>query len=79
MFPSLLFVSLTVTNCQNGFCFTFDEEITAQAGLCVVIPCSFITRDGYTSEHMVWRKCELSQQRCADSDVIFHTEDVGKV
>lgn len=45
MFPSFPFVSLTVVNCQNGVCITLDKLITAQAGLCVVIQCSFTTRD----------------------------------
>ena len=60
-------------HCQKGFCITLTEgEITAEAGLCVVIPCSFTTPDSFTTQHIVWYKCEPSKQRC-DSDIIFHT------
>ncbi|XP_067456277.1 sialic acid-binding Ig-like lectin 5 [Thunnus thynnus] len=61
--------------CQNdGYCITLtDGEITAEAGLCVVIPCSFTTPDSFKTQHIVWYKCEPSKQRCGDSDIIFHT------
>ncbi|XP_042280448.1 sialic acid-binding Ig-like lectin 9 [Thunnus maccoyii] len=60
--------------CQNRFCITLTEgEITAEAGLCVVIPCSFTTPDSFKTQHIVWYKCEPSKQRCGDSDMIFHT------
>ncbi|XP_044215583.1 sialic acid-binding Ig-like lectin 14 [Thunnus albacares] len=62
-------------NCQNdGYCITLTEgEIIAEAGLCVVIPCSFTTPDSFTTQHIVWYKCGPSRQRCGDSDIIFHT------
>ncbi|XP_056261865.1 sialic acid-binding Ig-like lectin 10 [Pseudoliparis swirei] len=67
------------TSCYNGFCITFRKgEITAEAGLCVVIPCSFATGDGFTPQHMVWFKCEPSKTRCGDVDIIFHTNKNNK-
>ncbi|XP_044215580.1 sialic acid-binding Ig-like lectin 10 [Thunnus albacares] len=60
--------------CPYGFCITLTEgEITAEAGLCVVIPCSFTTPDSFTTQHIVWYKCEPSKDRCEDSDIIFDT------
>uniref|UniRef100_A0A8C9Y6I0 Ig-like domain-containing protein n=1 Tax=Sander lucioperca TaxID=283035 RepID=A0A8C9Y6I0_SANLU len=57
------------------YCLTsvIEGEITAEAGLCVVIPCSFTTSYYFTPQHIVWYKCEPSKQKCADSDMIFHT------
>ncbi|XP_074508727.1 myelin-associated glycoprotein-like [Sebastes fasciatus] len=62
-------------HCQKeSFCITLSEgEITAEAGLCVVIPCSFTTSYDFTPQHLVWYKCEPSKQRCGDSDIIFHS------
>ncbi|XP_044064278.1 sialic acid-binding Ig-like lectin 14 [Siniperca chuatsi] len=66
-------------DCLNGFCVTVSEgEITAEAGLCVVIPCSFTTGFGFTPQNVVWYKCEPSKQKCVDSDVIFHTNKNNK-
>ncbi|XP_023186975.1 sialic acid-binding Ig-like lectin 5 [Xiphophorus maculatus] len=76
-----LWVSTTYTvesalgrpSCYNGFCITLNEGvITAKAGLCVVIPCSFTTPDGFTPKSIVWFKCEPQKRRCSDSDIIFH-------
>ncbi|XP_068425867.1 sialic acid-binding Ig-like lectin 10 [Clinocottus analis] len=68
------------THCDNNFCITLSKgEIKAEAGLCVAIPCSFNTSDGFTSQHMVWYKCAPSRGRCGDSDVIFHTSNNNKV
>ncbi|XP_065814247.1 sialic acid-binding Ig-like lectin 7 isoform X5 [Labrus bergylta] len=50
-----------------------QEEITAEAGLCVVIPCSFTTCSPFTSKYYVWMKCVQSKRVCGDSDVIFNT------
>ncbi|XP_029306969.1 sialic acid-binding Ig-like lectin 14 [Cottoperca gobio] len=66
-------VGLT-TRCDYGFCITLSEaEITAEAGLCVVIPCSFSTTSGFTPQHLVWYKCEPLKSKCGDSDIVFHT------
>uniref|UniRef100_A0A3P9H2G9 Ig-like domain-containing protein n=1 Tax=Oryzias latipes TaxID=8090 RepID=A0A3P9H2G9_ORYLA len=60
-------------SCFNGFCISVsDEEITAESGLCVVIPCSFQTPSYFNPQHLIWFKCE-SDKRCGDSDIIFHT------
>ncbi|XP_071325158.1 hemicentin-1-like [Trachinotus anak] len=57
-----------------GYCITLPEgEITAEAGLCVVIPCSFTTVYDFTPQNLVWYKCEPAKHRCSDSDMIFHT------
>ncbi|XP_075962893.1 sialic acid-binding Ig-like lectin 12 isoform X2 [Anarhichas minor] len=67
-------------HCDNGFCITLSEgEITAEAGLCVVIPCSFTTASDFRPKHMVWYKCEPYQRKCVDSDVILHTKNNNKV
>uniref|UniRef100_A0A3Q2VM68 Ig-like domain-containing protein n=1 Tax=Haplochromis burtoni TaxID=8153 RepID=A0A3Q2VM68_HAPBU len=49
------------------------RELTAEAGLCVVIPCSFTTADEFTPKHTVWYKCETSQHSCSEPDIIFHS------
>nr|XP_040020829.1 sialic acid-binding Ig-like lectin 14 [Gasterosteus aculeatus aculeatus] len=59
--------------CKDGSCVTFSEGgIKAEAGLCVVIPCSFKTSN-FTPKQLVFYKCEASKQNCAKSDVIFHS------
>ncbi|XP_059195192.1 sialic acid-binding Ig-like lectin 10 [Centropristis striata] len=65
-------------DCRNGFCITLSEgAITAEAGLCVVIPCSFtVDYYSFTPQHMVWYKCE---GRCSDRDIILHTNNKNKV
>ncbi|TKS82407.1 Sialic acid-binding [Collichthys lucidus] len=61
-------------HCQNGFCITLNEaEITAEAGLCVVIPCSFTTVSNFLPKNIVWYKCDAWKSQCSDSDRIFHT------
>ncbi|XP_040899426.1 sialic acid-binding Ig-like lectin 16 isoform X2 [Toxotes jaculatrix] len=61
-------------NCDGSYCITLtDGEITAEAGLCVVIPCSFTTSYWFTPQNLVWYKCEPPERRCGDSDIIFHT------
>uniref|UniRef100_A0A3P9BN28 Immunoglobulin domain-containing protein n=1 Tax=Maylandia zebra TaxID=106582 RepID=A0A3P9BN28_9CICH len=50
-----------------------ERELTAEAGLCVVIPCSFTTADEFTPKHTVWYKCETSQHSCSDDEIIFHS------
>ncbi|XP_056237497.1 sialic acid-binding Ig-like lectin 5 [Seriola aureovittata] len=57
-----------------GYCITLPEgEITAEAGLCVVIPCSFTTSYSFTPQKLVWYKCEPTEEKCSDLDMIFHT------
>ncbi|XP_042069993.1 sialic acid-binding Ig-like lectin 14 [Haplochromis burtoni] len=57
----------------KGNCVTLSErELTAEAGLCVVIPCSFTTAANFTPKHIVWYKCEASK-KCSDAHIIFHS------
>ncbi|XP_074508739.1 sialic acid-binding Ig-like lectin 14 isoform X2 [Sebastes fasciatus] len=58
-------------DCTNGVCFT-EGETTAEAGLCVVIPCKFTSR--YAPRNIVWYKCEPSKQSCGDSDIILQSD-----
>ncbi|XP_013770800.1 vascular cell adhesion protein 1-like isoform X2 [Pundamilia nyererei] len=61
-------------HCVGRYCVTLSEqELTAEAGLCVVIPCSFTTADAFTPKHTVWYKCEASQHSCSDADIIFQS------
>ncbi|CAI5662085.1 unnamed protein product [Oreochromis niloticus] len=66
--------ALAQQHCDRGYCLNLTErELTAQAGLCVVIPCSFTTADEFTPKHVVWYKCEASKKFCTDADIIFHS------
>lgn len=66
------------THCVNGFCITLYEAREAEAGLCVVIPCSFSTPFFFIPQNMVWFKCEPSKQTCGDSEIIFHPNENNK-
>ncbi|XP_008429453.1 sialic acid-binding Ig-like lectin 14 [Poecilia reticulata] len=60
-------------DCNSEYCITLnDGEITAEAGLCVVIPCFFTTAYEFTPKNIVWFKCEPLKRRCGDSDIVFH-------
>uniref|UniRef100_A0A3Q1J5W3 Uncharacterized protein n=1 Tax=Anabas testudineus TaxID=64144 RepID=A0A3Q1J5W3_ANATE len=62
--------------CQGAYCITLPkEEITAEAGLCVVIPCSFSMSSYFTSQYIVWSKCEPTESRCGESDIIFDSDE----
>ncbi|XP_049439905.1 sialic acid-binding Ig-like lectin 6 [Epinephelus fuscoguttatus] len=67
------------TTCsQNGPCVMLsDAELTAEAGLCVVIPCHFTTDPDITLELRVWHKCDPSKQNCSDSDIVLHLNDTS--
>ncbi|XP_053289515.1 sialic acid-binding Ig-like lectin 12 [Pleuronectes platessa] len=59
----------------TDYCITLVEgEITAEAGLCVVIPCSFTVPEDIKVLHIVWFKCESTKQRCGHGDMIFHSK-----
>ncbi|XP_042345091.1 sialic acid-binding Ig-like lectin 16 [Plectropomus leopardus] len=62
------------TKCsQNGLGVTVSgAEITAEAGLCIMIPCNITTDPGFTLECAVLHKCDPSQQNCSVSDKILH-------
>ncbi|XP_030012835.1 sialic acid-binding Ig-like lectin 9 [Sphaeramia orbicularis] len=51
-------------------------EITAEAGLCAVLPCSFSTAGGFEAKSVIWYKCQL-QEKC--NDVIFNSSQSHKV
>ncbi|XP_074539944.1 sialic acid-binding Ig-like lectin 10 [Halichoeres trimaculatus] len=60
------------TFCQGQFCITLsDGEIRAEAGLCVVIPCSFTISGKFRPQSIVWFKCDPTKPICDASDVIF--------
>lgn len=59
--------------CISGFCVSLPEEdIKAEAGLCVTIPCSFNTPFSFTPQNMVWFKCDPFKSKCSESDIILH-------
>ncbi|XP_062255441.1 sialic acid-binding Ig-like lectin 10 [Platichthys flesus] len=63
------------TSCPlTDYCNTLVEgNITAEAGLCVVIPCSFTVPKNIHISHIVWFKCEPTKGRCGDGDMIFNS------
>ncbi|CAJ1062799.1 Hypothetical predicted protein [Xyrichtys novacula] len=59
--------------CQGAFCITLiDGEIRAEAGLCVVIPCSFTVDYRFNPAAIDWFKCEPSE-KCDDSQIIYRS------
>uniref|UniRef100_A0AAX7T3H4 Immunoglobulin domain-containing protein n=1 Tax=Astatotilapia calliptera TaxID=8154 RepID=A0AAX7T3H4_ASTCA len=75
-----IFYSWGRQHCVSGYCVTLNEgEVTVEAGLCVVIPCSYRTGDGFTPKHIAWYKCEVSEPRCGNPIMIFHTNNSIKV
>ncbi|XP_026227859.1 sialic acid-binding Ig-like lectin 14 isoform X2 [Anabas testudineus] len=57
--------------CQTGsYCINLTKgEITAETGLCVVLPCSFTTEADFNVKGLIWNKCNsAAQQRCDHSD-----------
>ncbi|KAG7216816.1 hypothetical protein INR49_001470 [Caranx melampygus] len=63
-----------------GYCITLlDGEITAAAGLCAEIPCSFTTASEFTHQSLVWYKCEPTTENCGDSDIIFDSKNNDNV
>ncbi|XP_037308746.2 sialic acid-binding Ig-like lectin 13 [Pungitius pungitius] len=70
----------SVTWCSlSDNCITVRKgDIVAQAGLCVVIPCSFTTAPSFTTTHLEWYKCGPSNQPCVDSKMIFNSDKSSK-
>ncbi|XP_006791802.1 sialic acid-binding Ig-like lectin 10 [Neolamprologus brichardi] len=65
-------------HCDRKYCVTLSErELTAEAGLCVVIPCSFTTAANFAPKHIVWYKCK-SCKKYSDADIIFHSNKNNK-
>ncbi|XP_030014681.1 sialic acid-binding Ig-like lectin 14 isoform X2 [Sphaeramia orbicularis] len=70
---------MTTPVCLYGFCISLsEEEITAEAGLCTVIHCSFSTVFESITD-AVWYKCDQSKRRCGESDIIFHSSNQNKI
>lgn len=68
MFSLLTGLSSRVSRfCQRDPCFTLDEEVSAEAGLCAVIPCSSSLPFRFG---MKWFKCKLTEE-CDDPVEIF--------
>ncbi len=82
LYPCVSLIVLTGASvgCLLDFCINLnEEEITAEAGLCVMIPCSFTHSSYFTTQNLVWFKCKPSQERCFDSEIIFHSKYSKKV
>ncbi|XP_042279553.1 uncharacterized protein LOC121905402 [Thunnus maccoyii] len=63
---------------DKRYCITLSEvEITAEAGLCVVIPCNFTIADNFIVKRVIWYKCDQGKTKC-DSDIIFDTNNINK-
>lgn len=60
------------TQCKNDFCVTLSEHLSAQAGLCVVIPCFFTLPHDFTPQRFIWFKCP-GYRSCYESEMIFHS------
>lgn len=59
------------TSCQNSLCVTLDEaEVSAEAGLCAVIPCSFSGSPYARLAQLYWFKCK-STEECENPVMIF--------
>ncbi|XP_071376405.1 sialic acid-binding Ig-like lectin 10 isoform X1 [Centroberyx affinis] len=69
--------------CDQGVCISLSEEnIIAEAGLCVVIPCSVTAAASFRLKNAVWFKYDLnlniSKSNCS-SDQIFNFKNITKV
>ncbi|XP_055781626.1 sialic acid-binding Ig-like lectin 5 [Salvelinus fontinalis] len=85
IWAALLLFLTERTTCQNKappapINITFSPaEITPQAGLCAVIPCSFTHPDNFTAHTAIWFKCP--DAKCSikvDTDSIFHSKKSSK-
>lgn len=69
LFCVLTGFSVSETFCENGFCITLnDEQITAEAGLCAVIQCSFTMPYKFRPGDIKWVKCE---PRCTSPGITY--------
>lgn len=58
--------------CANRQCLNMEEEVSAEAGLCAVIPCSFSDFPFAGPQRILWFKCE-STEECDKPVMIFHS------
>ncbi|KAK2844936.1 hypothetical protein Q5P01_011595 [Channa striata] len=68
--------------CTDKYCITLSEgEVAAEAGLCVVLPCSFTTDDKFNTTEAAWYKCDQPpQERCDKAGVtIFNSSNKEQV
>ncbi|KAK2844933.1 hypothetical protein Q5P01_011592 [Channa striata] len=68
--------------CPDKYCITLSEgDVTAEAGLCVVLPCSFTTDDKFNTTEAAWYKCDQPpQERCDKAGVtIFNSSNNEQV
>ncbi|XP_023186986.1 sialic acid-binding Ig-like lectin 5 [Xiphophorus maculatus] len=70
MFLSGALVSVEEYCQQGNYCITLIKEVTGEAGLCVVIPCSFNTDMKFTPIHIVWYKSKDDNKSC-----VFNSEN----
>uniref|UniRef100_A0A3B4U9M5 Ig-like domain-containing protein n=1 Tax=Seriola dumerili TaxID=41447 RepID=A0A3B4U9M5_SERDU len=55
-----------------------ETEITSEAGLCVVIPCSFTVAAGFDVKSVIWYKCDPADKKDCKSDTpIFNSSNNG--
>lgn len=75
MFPLFTDPSASArTQCANRLCITLEEEVSAEAGLCVVIPCSFLGFPYGRLQKISWFKCGLTQG-CDNAVMFFYLKD----
>uniref|UniRef100_A0A3Q1HPH1 Ig-like domain-containing protein n=1 Tax=Anabas testudineus TaxID=64144 RepID=A0A3Q1HPH1_ANATE len=76
---------LEYSNCESGsYCINLTKgEITAETGLCVVLPCSFTTEANFSVKGLSWFKCNsAAQNKCDKSDtakLIFSSSNNEKI
>lgn len=75
MFPLFTDPSSSLrTQCANRLCITVEEEVSAEARLCVVIPCSFSGFPFGLPQKISWFKCG-STQECDNAVMSFYRKD----
>lgn len=67
--------SIIKTSCQDNLCVTLDEAVvSAEAGLCAVIPCSFSGSPYARLAQLYWFKCK-STEECENPVMIFQRRE----
>ncbi|XP_070690840.1 myelin-associated glycoprotein isoform X2 [Pempheris klunzingeri] len=73
-----LFFAVRGSNAETAAPPGESSKVTAEAGLCAVIPCYFTTNPGFTLESAVWYKCDPPKQNCTHSDEILVLNDTNQ-